>query len=52
MPLSMPEAKGPSEDYCKYCTDEKGKSKTKNGCAAGNRAWFKSWQPTSMMPRR
>ena len=45
MPLSMPEAKGPSEDYCKYCTDEKGNLKPRAVVQQGIAGWFKSWQP-------
>jgi len=27
-PLGTPDFKGPAENYCKYCTDEKGDLKT------------------------
>jgi len=46
-PLDMPDFKGPAENYCKYCTDEKGKLKPRaevkqgiaNGLKAGSPAW-------------
>jgi hypothetical protein len=45
MPLSMPDAKGPSDDYCKYCTDDKGNLKPRAAVQQGIAGWFKSWQP-------
>jgi hypothetical protein len=45
MPLGMPDAKGPAENYCKYCTDEKGNLKPRAAVQQGIAGWFKSWQP-------
>ena len=45
-PLSMPEFKGPSENYCKYCTDENGNLKSREEIQKGIANWFKSWQPS------
>jgi len=44
-PLDMPDFKGPAENYCKYCTDEKGKLKPQAEVKQGIAEWFKSWQP-------
>ena len=44
-PLSMPDFKGQAEDYCKYCTDETGKLKSRKEVKKGITEWFKSWQP-------
>jgi len=44
-PLSMPEFKGPAENYCKYCTDENGNLKPREVVRQGIAEWFKSWQP-------
>jgi hypothetical protein len=44
-PLAMPDFKGPTENYCKYCTDEKGVVKTREAVQAGVAQWFLTWQP-------
>ena len=44
-PLDSPDFKGPSENYCKYCTDEAGKLKSREEIKQGVAQWFKSWQP-------
>jgi len=44
-PLDNPDFKGPSENYCKYCTDEKGKLKSREEIKQGVAQWFLSWQP-------
>lgn len=44
-PLSAPSFKGPSEDYCKHCTDEKGNLKSREEIKMGISMWLKSWQP-------
>jgi hypothetical protein len=44
-PLGNPEFKGPAEDYCKYCTDDAGKLKSKEAIQQGIAQWFKGWQP-------
>jgi len=44
-PLGTPEFKGPSENYCKYCTDENGDLKVRAEVQRGLAEWFKSWQP-------
>ena len=41
-PLS--EFTGPSDKYCKYCTDEKGNLKARNEIQQQIAMWFKSWQ--------
>ncbi len=43
-PLNMPDFKGPSEIYCKHCTDEKGELKDPLEIQAGIAQWFRSWQ--------
>jgi hypothetical protein len=40
----MPEFKGPAENYCKYCTDEKGNLKSRDEIHEGIAEWFKKWQ--------
>ncbi len=44
MPLSMPGAKGVSEDYCAYCTDSKGNLKSQDEVKAGLAQWLQQWQ--------
>ena len=44
-PLASPEFKGPSENFCKYCTDEQGKVKSREEIKGGIAQWFKTWQP-------
>ncbi len=44
-PLEMSEFKGPAENYCKYCTDEKGNLKTREEIHKGIAGWLKTWQP-------
>ncbi len=44
-PLSAPGFKGPADDYCKYCTDDKGKLKGKKEVQQGIAGWLKAWQP-------
>jgi hypothetical protein len=44
-PLGVAEFKGPAENYCKYCTDESGKLKSRDAVQQGIAGWFKSWQP-------
>ena len=44
-PLGMPDFKGPADDYCKYCTDDKGNLKSREEIQAGITGWLKSWQP-------
>jgi hypothetical protein len=43
--LGIPDFKGPAEDYCRYCTDEKGTLKSRAEIQRGVAEWFKSWQP-------
>jgi hypothetical protein len=43
--LDIPDFKGPAEDYCRYCTDEKGTLKSRVEIQRGVAEWFKSWQP-------
>ncbi|MCD6494666.1 hypothetical protein J7K60_01290 [Candidatus Bipolaricaulota bacterium] len=44
MPLDSPDAKGPSEIYCKHCTDEAGNLKPRDEIKQGIAWWLKSWQ--------
>ncbi len=44
-PLGVPEFKGSAENYCKYCTDDTGKLKSKETIQQGIAQWFKGWQP-------
>jgi len=39
------EFKGLAENYCKHCTDEGGKVKSRQEIQAGLAEWFKMWQP-------
>ncbi len=43
--LSLPGIQGPVENFCTYCTDEKGQLKSKNEIKAGITEWLKSFQP-------
>jgi len=43
-PLEIPDFKGPAENYCRYCTDEGGKLKSREEIQRGIAEWFKSWQ--------
>ncbi|MCK4486945.1 MAG: hypothetical protein KAU38_09310 [Desulfobacterales bacterium] len=45
-PLEMPDFKGPAENYCKYCTDEKGNVKSREEVQRGIAEWLKGWQPS------
>lgn len=44
-PLSAPDFKGPAEQYCKYCTDEKGNLQPREVILGGITQWLQSWQP-------
>ena len=44
-PLEGPEFKGPSEIYCKYCTDEDGNLLSREEIKNGVVGWLKTWQP-------
>jgi hypothetical protein len=44
-PLHMPDFKGPSSIYCKYCTDASGALKSREEIRAGIAGFMKSWQP-------
>jgi hypothetical protein len=44
-PLSSPDFKGPSADYCKYCTDEAGVLKSRDNVLGSIADWFMEWQP-------
>jgi hypothetical protein len=43
--LSLPDFKGPVENYCKYCTDEKGVPKREEEVKQQIAQWLKTWQP-------
>lgn len=42
-PLNAPGMKGASDQYCKYCTDAKGKLKSRDEVQKGIAGWLKSW---------
>ena len=44
MPLDMPDARGASDIYCKYCSDDSGSLKSREEVRQGIAGWFKSWQ--------
>ena len=44
-PLDNPEFRGAAEDYCKYCTDEEGRLKSRDQIKEGVIQWLKAWQP-------
>ncbi|MBN2091368.1 hypothetical protein JW964_17280 [candidate division KSB1 bacterium] len=46
MMLSIPGAQGPAENFCSYCSDEKGQLKPKNEIQAGIAQWLQSMQPS------
>lgn len=43
--LWMEQFQGLAEDYCKYCTDEKGHLKPREEILQGCANWLKSWSP-------
>ena len=43
--LANPDFQGPAENFCKYCTDEKGNLKPRAEIQMGITEWFKMWQP-------
>lgn len=43
--LHLPDFRGPSDLYCKYCADEKGKLKSREAVQHGIAHWLKSWSP-------
>ena len=43
--LADPSMKGPSAQYCKYCTDATGKLRPPAEVQKGIAQWLKSWQP-------
>ncbi len=44
-PTNHPDFKGPVENYCKYCVDEKGTLKPKDEVKKGMAQWLQTWQP-------
>jgi hypothetical protein len=44
MPLGAPGAKGASDIYCKYCSDEAGNLKPREEIKQGIATWLESWQ--------
>ena len=48
MPLNMPDAKGMAEGYCKHCTDEGGKLKSRDEIKQGIAHWLMQWQHVDM----
>jgi hypothetical protein len=46
-PLSDPQFKGESEQYCRYCTDKSGKLVTRDQALQNVIGWFKTWQPNA-----
>jgi hypothetical protein len=45
VPLARPEFKGPSNRYCKHCSDTSGKLLPREQVQKGIASWLKSWQP-------
>ena len=43
--LRLPDFKGVSDTYCKYCSDAKGKLKPREAVQLGIAHWLKSWSP-------
>lgn len=43
--LHMPDFKGPLEDFCKYCVDERGDLKPREEVRQGIARFLQSWQP-------
>lgn len=39
-----PEFKGKSDSYCKYCSDQSGKLKSRDAAKQGIAQWFQEWQ--------
>jgi hypothetical protein len=44
-PLSNPDFKSTAENYCKYCSDEKGQLKSQQEVQQNIAWWLKTWQP-------
>ena len=44
MPLSAPEARGPSDKYCVWCTDSEGLLKSWEEAVSGLAQYLDSWQ--------
>ncbi len=44
MPLESPEVRGPSEIYCKHCTDEQGNLRPREEVQEGIARWMAEWQ--------
>ncbi|MEW6264416.1 MAG: zinc ribbon domain-containing protein [Thermodesulfobacteriota bacterium] len=44
-PLNAPGFKGVAENFCKYCTDDQGRVKSRPEVQAGIAQWLKMWQP-------
>ncbi|MBK5071728.1 hypothetical protein I2492_01690 [Budviciaceae bacterium CWB-B4] len=52
MPLSFPEAKGPSDIYCVHCTDKNGNLILWEDAIAGTAAYLDSWQNVGLEESR
>jgi len=44
IPITMPEFKGPSNIYCKHCTDKDGILRPREEIKKGIAIWLQSWQ--------
>lgn len=44
IPLSAPDARGPSDHYCAYCTDSEGNLKSWEEAVSGLAQFLDSWQ--------
>ncbi len=44
-PLENPGFQGPSPIYCRFCSDETGKLRSKKEVRAGIAEWMMTWQP-------
>ncbi len=43
-PLTVPDFKGPAEQYCRYCTDASGRLHPREQIQQGIAKWLQSWQ--------
>ncbi|MBF0449922.1 MAG: hypothetical protein HQK75_04410 [Candidatus Magnetomorum sp.] len=44
IPINMSEFKGPSNNYCKHCTDKDGVLRPRNDIKKGIALWLQGWQ--------
>ena len=44
-PLDVPQFRGPSDIYCRYCSDGDGRLLPREKCREGIAHWLREWQP-------